>query len=152
MKWLKLIVAVVVVSLLSYWIWQRYFITEETRVKRLLAGAARAVETGNLIKLEDALAHDYSDDFGFDKSTIIGGIRAFRAEYDAIFIHLEKLKVDVDPDHTKAQAIFIATVLARAKGSAAQTEVRNDRFRLYFHKTDQGWKITRAESPQLKFD
>ena len=152
MKWLKLILAVVVLGLLTRWAWQHYFITDETRIKRLLATATTAVETGNLIKLENVIAYDYSDDFGFDKSTLIGGVRSFRAEYDAIFIHLADLKITVEPDHTKSQAIFIAKVLAKSKGGAAQTEIRADRYRLFFRKTDQGWKLIRAETPQLKFD
>ena len=152
MKWLKLVIAVVVLALVAWWVWQRYFITDETRVKRLLATATSAVEKGNLIKLADVIAYDYSDDFGFDKSTLIGGVRSFRSEYNAIFIHLADLKITVEPDHVKSQAIFIAKVLAQPKGGGAQTEVRAERYRLFFRKTDQGWKLIRAESPQLKFD
>lgn len=152
MKWLKLIVAAVVLALLARWAWQRYFVTDETRVKRVLAAATSAVETGNLIKLENVIAYDYSDDFGLDKSTLIGAVRSFRSEYNAIFIHLADVKITVDTDHMKSQAIFIAKVLAQPKGGGAQTEVRAERYRLFFRKTDQGWKLTRAESPQLKFD
>ena len=58
----------------------------------------------------------------------------------------------VDPDHQKAQAVFIAKIIAKAKGSLTDSEVRADRFRLYFRKNDAGWKLIRAESPELKFD
>ena len=83
---------------------------------------------------------------------LIGAVRSFRAQYDALFIHISDLTMTIDPDHQKAQAVFIAKVLAKAKGSLSESEVRADRFRLYFRKTDGGWKLIRAESPELKFD
>jgi ketosteroid isomerase-like protein len=43
-------------------------------------------------------------------------------------------------------------VLAKQKGAAAETEVRAERFRLFFRKSDDGWKLVRTESPELKFD
>lgn len=119
------------------------------------AATLRAGERGrdrNLLKLEDGIAQDYTDDFGFDKSTIIGGVRSFRAQHDALLILLTELTVEIEPDRQKAQAVFIAKILAKAKGSLSETEVRAERYRVYFRKTDTGWKLTRAESPQLKFD
>jgi ketosteroid isomerase-like protein len=128
------------------------FVTDEARVKKQLAILVIAVEKGDILRLSDALAADYSDDWGLDKSTLLGAVRAFRTQYDALFIHISDLTVTVDPDHQKAQAIFIAKVLAKAKGSVTESEVRADRFRLHFRKTDSGWKLNRAESPELKFD
>ena len=60
--------------------------------------------------------------------------------------------VTVDPEHQTAQAVFIAKVLAKAKGNLTQSEVRAERFRLYFRKTDGAWRLVRTESPELKFD
>lgn len=152
MKWLGWLFVVVVLAGLGWWGWQRVFVTDEQRVKRQLSALVSAVETGNLLKLEDGIAQDYTDDFGFDKSTIIGGVRSFRAQHDALLILLTELTVEIEPDRQKAQAVFIAKILAKAKGSLSETEVRAERYRVYFRKTDTGWKLTRAESPQLKFD
>jgi len=152
MKWLGRFVLLIALAGLGWWAWQRIFVTDEQRVKRQLSAMARAVETGNLLKLEDSIAQDYTDDFGFDKSTILGGVRSFRAQYDALLILITELTVEIEPSHQKAQAVFIVKVLAKAKGSLSETEVRADRYRVHFHKTDAGWKMTRAESPQLKFD
>jgi len=152
MKWLGRILIGAVVVFLAWQIWQRVFVTDEARVKKQLAIMVRAVEKGDLLRLSDALAADYSDDWGMDKATLLGAVRAFRGQYDALFIHVSDLTVTVAPEHQTAQAVFIAKVLARAKGSLTETEVRADRFRLRFRKTDSGWKLTRAESPELKFD
>jgi ketosteroid isomerase-like protein len=152
MKWLARIAGIAVLILAGWWLWQKIFVTDEQRVQRQISSMARAVETGNLLKLEAGLAQDYSDDFGFDKSTVLGAVRAFRAQHDEILIFITDLKITIEPDHQQAQAVFIAKILAKAKGSLGDSELRTDRFRLAFRKTDQGWQMTRAESPQLKFD
>ena len=152
MKWLLRIVAVGIVVFVAWQIWQRVFVTDEKRIKKQISIMANAVEKGDALRLSDALAGDYGDDWGLDKSMLLGAVRSFRAQYDALFIHISDLTVTVDPDHQKAQAILIAKVLAKAKGAVAESEVRADRFRLYFRKADSGWKLTRTESPELKFD
>ena len=136
----------------GWWLWQRVFVTDAQRVQRQLSRLAHAVETGGWLKLEDGIARDYSDDFGFNKATLLGGVRSFRAQYDALLIFITSLKVEVAPDQQTAQAIFIAKVLAKAHGTIRESEIRADRYRVYFRKTDGGWKITRLESPQLKFE
>jgi ketosteroid isomerase-like protein len=152
MKWLLRIALIGIVAFALWQVWQRVFVTDETRVKKQISSMVSAVEKGRLVQLSDAVAADYSDDWGADKSMLLGGVSSFRSQYDAIFIHLSDLTVDVDPDHQKAQAVFIAKVLAKAKGSLSESEVRAERFRLYFRKNDAGWKLIRAESPELKFD
>jgi hypothetical protein len=152
MKWIWRIVAAAIAMFVLWQVWQRVFITDEQRVKKQLAVMVSAVEKGDVLRLSDALAANYGDDWGLDKSTLLGAVRAFRGQYDALFIHISDLTVTVAPDHQTAQAVFIAKVLAKAKGSVSESEVRADRFRLHFRKTDNGWKLARAESPELKFD
>ena len=152
MKWTLRIVAAAVVALVAWQIWERVFVTDEKRIKKQIAVMARAVEKGDVLRLSDAVAADYGDDWSMDKSMLLGAVRSFRSQYDALFIHIGDLTVTIDPDHQKAQAIFIAKVLAKAKGSVAESEVRAERFRLYFRKNDDGWKLVRTESPELKFD
>jgi ketosteroid isomerase-like protein len=152
MKWLWRIVFAAIAVFVLWQIWQRVFVTDEKRVKKQLAIMVSAVEKGDVLRLSDALASDYSDDWGLDKSTLLGAVRGYRSQYDALFIHLSDLTVTIEPDHQTAQAVFIAKILAKAKGSVTESEVRADRFRLHFRKTDSGWKLAHAESPELKFD
>ena len=152
MKWL-LRIAVVVVAVFVLWqVGQRVFVTDETRVRRQISTMVSATEKGDVLRLSDALAGDYSDDWGMDKSMLIGAVHSYRAQYDALFIHLSDLTVTIEPDHQRAQAVFIAKVIAKAKANLTESEVRADRFRLYFRKNDSGWKLIRVESPELKFD
>jgi len=152
MKWLLRIVFVAIAAFGLWQVWQRVFVTDETRIRRQISVMVSATEKGDVLRLSDALAADYSDDWGLDKSMLIGAVRSFRSQYDALFIHLSDLIVTIDPDHQKAQAVFIAKIIAKAKGSLSESEIRADRFRLYFRKSDSGWKLTRAESPELKFE
>ena len=152
MNWFLRILLVGVLAGAGWWLWQRVFVTDEQRVQRQLSAMAHAVETGNLLKLEDGIANDYSDDFGFDKSTVIAGVRSFRAQYDALLILITSPKVEIAADHQTAQVVFIAKVLAKASGALKASEVRSDRYRVYFRRTEGGWKMTKVESPQLKFE
>ena len=150
MKWIRLVL-VVLVLLLAWWAWQHLFVSDETRIRLQLATMTRAVEQANLLKLEGAIASDYSDDYGLDKSTLLGAVRSYRQQHDGLFIHLSDVNVELDPDHKQAKAVCIAKVMTRPKGGG-ETQLISDRFRLFFRKTDQGWKLYRAESPELKFD
>ena len=152
MKWLIRIAFVAVVVIAGWWLWQKIFVTEEQRIARQISSMARAVESGNLLKLESNIAQDYSDDFGLDKSTVLAAVRTFRSQHDGVLILISDMNVQIEPDRQHAHAVFIAKILARAKGTVADSELRTDRYRLSFRKTDQGWQMTRAETPQLKFD
>ena len=149
-KWIRLLLAITVLAL-AWWAWQRLFVSDETRLRLQLGSMTRAVEQGNVLKLEGTIAADYSDDSGLDKSTLLGAVSSYRQQHDGLSIHLSDVEVKVEPDHEKAAVVFIAKVMARPKGGG-ETQLVSDRFRLYFRKTDQGWKLYRAESPELKFE
>jgi hypothetical protein len=152
MKWLWRVVMVGVAALIIWQVWQRVFVTDEMRVKKQIAVMTSAVERGNLLRLSDVVAADYSDDVGMDKSTLLVEVRAFRSPYDSLSIHLSELTITVDPDHQKAHAEFIAKVIAKSKGGSSDNEVRGGQMRLFFRKEDAGWELIRAESPEAKFD
>jgi len=152
MRWLKRAVMAVAIVAFGWWFWQRFLVGDEARVRRQLFSMTRAVEQGNVLRLEGALADDYSDSLGMDKSTLLGGMRAYRQQHEGLFIHLSEVTITVEADHQKAQAVFVAKVLVKPKSGAGETQLFSDRFRLFFRKSDQGWKLFRTESPELKFD
>jgi hypothetical protein len=152
MKW---ILRLAVAAIIAFALWRAYewiFVTDEMRVQRQISIMTSAVEKGDLVKLSNAIASDYTDDWGLDKTALLAGVHSYRTQYDPIFIHISDLTVTVDPDHQKAQAVFIAKIIAKARGNMSDSEAREDRFRLYFRKNDSLWELIRAESPQLKFD
>jgi hypothetical protein len=151
MKWIGRLVGAVILVLIGWWLWDRVFVTDETRVRRQIAAMQKCVEQGNLVRLADAISPDYNDDRGLDKGVLLAAVRSYRAQYDTLFIHLSDVQVTVEPDRHRARAVLIAKVLAKPR-SGLETELFSDRFRLFFRQTDKGWKLIRVESPELKFD
>ena len=151
MKWLKRIAVVAVLVLAGWWVRERFFISDETRIKRALDAMVKAVETGNMVGLSDGIAADYTDDRDLDRGTLVAMVHSYRLQQQAIFIFLTEMKVEVEADHHTAQVGLIANILIKPKGGA-DTHMDGERFRLYFRKDDRSWKLTRAESPKLKFD
>jgi hypothetical protein len=152
MKWMLRIAVAAIVAFALWRAYQWLFVTDEMRIQRQISAMTSAVEKGDIVKLSNALASDYTDGWGLDKTMLLGAVRSYRTQYDPIFIHISDLTVTVDPDHQKAQAVLIAKIIAKARGSLSDSEVREDRFRLYFRKNDSLWELVRAESPELKFD
>ncbi len=152
MRWIRLVLVLVVIFGVAWWVWERFLVSDETRIRLRIRGMEQAVEQGNLLRLSDAIADDYSDDAGMDKSSLLGAVRAFRQQYEGLIIHLSDLQIQIDPDHQKAQATFVAKAVNKPKEGGSESELFTDRFRLFFHETGQGWQLVRAESPPLKFD
>jgi hypothetical protein len=152
MKWVLRIVVAAIVAFALWRVYQWLFVTDEMRIQRQISIMANAVEKGDLVKLSNALASDYSDDRGLDKSTLLAAVQSYRSQYDPVFIHISDPTVTVDPDHQKAQAVLVAKIIAKVRGSATDGEVREAQFHLYFRKNDSLWELMRAEAPQLKFD
>ena len=151
MKWLMRIVVAGLVVFALWQLWQRVFVTDEMRIKRQIGTMTQAVEKNEILKLSNAIANDYADSHGLDKGSLIAAVRGFRAQREALFIHISDQKIEINPGAQEAQAIIVAKVLSKTKGGS-QTELNADRFRLFFRKTDNGWKLSRTESPELKFD
>ncbi len=151
MKWLWRIAAAGLLVWLAWQGWQRVFVTDPTRIKRLIATMADAVEKNKPLVLGDCIARDYSDDRGLDKSTLLAMVHATRSHYDAMFIHISDMVIQVADDHQTATATLVARILTRRAGGG-ETELNAERVRLFFRKTDDGWKLTRADTPELKFE
>jgi len=139
-------------AVLAWQVWQRFFVSEEARVKAVLFGAARAVETGDVLRLGEALAPDYGDDRGLDKASLVAAARGLRERYAELSIELRGLTVTIDPDSQKARAAFVVRSLARPFEGSPQTEIFADRCRLSLRKDAAGWRVVRAESPRLDSD
>jgi ketosteroid isomerase-like protein len=152
MKWLLRIIGAGLVVLALWQLWERVFVSDETRINRLIGTMARAVEKGDILKLSDVIANDYENDHGLDRGTLLAAVRAFRAQSEAVFIYISDQKIEAIPSGAqKAQAVIVAKVLSKTKGGG-QTELNAERIRLFFRKSDDGWKLSRTESPELKFD
>jgi hypothetical protein len=151
MKWFLRATVAGLLMWLAWQGWQRLLVTDEMRIKRSVAMLVRAVEKNDALSLTDCVAGDYSDDRGFDRGALVGAVRMVRAQCEAMFIHITDMVIEMAADRQTAQATIIAKVLTKRAGEG-ETEINAERVRLFFRKTDDRWKLTRVESPELKFD
>ena len=150
-RWFIRLVIVTGVVVAGCWLWNHFLIPDETRIRRLITTMKDAVIQHNLLRLSDAVAQDYSDDFGLDKSALLGVARSFREQYDELIIEIPELAVAVEADHRTAHAAMRVHAYGHRK-NGGESEPVDDQLRLFFRKTDDGWKLTRIEAPELKAD
>lgn len=144
--------AVLLALALVWWMKERFFVSEETRVRRRLSHLASAVEGNNLLALTDGIARDYCDEHGLDRGSLIAGIKAYRAQYEALWIHISDLSLEVATDSRNAKATFVAKVLSTSKNGGVRAELDTERLRLFFRKdSDRVWRLVGAETPKLRF-
>jgi len=55
MKWLLRIVMVAIAAFVLWQVWQRVFVTDETRIRRQISTMVSATEKGDVLRLSDAL-------------------------------------------------------------------------------------------------
>lgn len=148
LRWVLRALLVAGLVAVGWWVWDRFLIPDETKIRRQVLAMRDAVIQRNALRLSDCIAQDYSDDFGLNKSTLLGVARQFRDQYDEVIVDIPELAVTVESDHQTARAALRATVVG-FKGGVRQ-EPADDRLRLFFRKTDSGWKLTRIEAPKLE--
>lgn len=142
---------IAIALLLLFLLWaakERFFVSETSRLKRQLKAMVQAVEAGDLSRLSQGIAPDYSDGRGWDRASLLAGVRFYRGQQGALRIHISELLVWVEPP--RAEAKFIATVVSAREG--ATTEINGERFHLYFRKEKRSWLLINAEIPKLRFE
>ena len=140
-KWLGVVVAL---TLVGWWLWAGYGVTEEKRVRKVIAKMQEAVERGGRVQmalaLEGCIAQDFADRMGFNKTTVVEAVVGYRSQFDSVNIDISGLEINVAGD--SAEAKFSARVVGNKSG---QSEQYSDQFRLTFKKTDVGWQMANAE-------
>jgi ketosteroid isomerase-like protein len=151
MKWLGRIVLVALLVIVLWQAGQRLFVSEETRIRRAIAKMEQAIEDNQIVALADLIAGNYHDEHGLDKASLLAAVRSVRMQYAALLIHITDINIERAPDGSTSQATLIAKILTK-RADGGQTEINAERVRLFLRQTDDGWKLTRIESPELKFD
>lgn len=145
------VVAIVLLAWMAWYGWQLFFVTDESRIRKLIATMQSAVEKNKMLTLADCIARDYGDDRGMDKSTLLAMVRGTRSQYDAMFIYISDMVIEIPAGQNTATATVVARILTKRAGGG-DTELNAERVRLFFRKTDNDWLMTRVESPELKFE
>jgi hypothetical protein len=145
------VVAIGLLAWMAWYGWQLFFVTDESRIRKLITTMKNAVEQNKTLALADCIARDYGDDRGMDKGTLVAMVRGTRSQYDAMFIFISDTVIEIPPGQNTATATIVARILTKRTG-AGDAELNAERVRLFFRKTDNEWLMTRVESPELKFE
>lgn len=154
MKKKVVIVFILVGVVAGYFVAKKWPVSEETRVRKVIASFERAAEAENLRECMSHISRDYSDEMGFDyRSAMFLGKDIFNT-YDDIFIHVKGLKIEVKDK--LAKATFVATVFATRSGTQQREDMLrergSDRFIVSFRKEEGGWKVWSCEVPGYTFE
>jgi len=150
----KVIIVFILAVVVSYFVAKKWPVSEEVRVRKVIASFERVAEAENLLKCMSHISKDYSDEMGFDyRSAMFLGRDIFNT-YDNIFIHVKGLKIELRDK--EAKATFVATVFATRSGTQQRKnllrERGSDRFIVTFRKEDGGWKVLSSEVPGYTFE
>ncbi|MCX7885838.1 MAG: nuclear transport factor 2 family protein [Verrucomicrobiae bacterium] len=151
MKWLWRLLVLAAAVWLGWVGWNRFFVSEQARILRLIRRMAAAVEQNRLVALAECIAGDYTDERGWDKAALLAMVRATRSQYETMLIYIGDAVIELSDEGQKAQATLVARVLTRRAGGGS-TELNAERGRLFFRKAGGGWKLTRVDSPELRFE
>jgi ketosteroid isomerase-like protein len=154
--WAGRIALCAIIGVLGFFIYHRYFVSEEAKVRKVVMALKDAVEKNDRIKFSDAIAVGYSDEWGWDKTTLIAGFSTIQQFYAEPKVNISELTVTVKGDEAEA-AMFVEVTAKDFRGSTQDLtqELRGNianRLRLKFTKTSDGWKLKSAESIKLRFD
>lgn len=135
-KWILVIAGAWAFLLLTIWLFESVFITEEKRVLRRVEELRLAAEAGKMMKLADYIAGDYRDDYDMDKRGVLGAISGLRREYSDLALHIERASARVKGDDAEADV--------RGRAANRMELIERGDFTLSFHKADGEWKLTRV--------
>jgi hypothetical protein len=134
-KWMLIIAGAWAFLLLTIWLFESVFITEEKRVLRRVEELRMAAEAGKLMKISDYIASDYRDDYDMDRRGVLGAISGLRREYPDLALHVERASARVKGDDADADV--------RGRATHRMELIERGDFTLSFHKVDGDWKLTR---------
>lgn len=139
-RWLLCIAGAWAFLALAWWVCERLWVTDETRVLLQIEKLARHVESGSLFTLGDAVAADYRDDWGNDRGALVVAVRALRQRYRDIRVHLGRATVRV------AGATATADLRASVTGLVDDGRAEGERgeFQLAFRRVEKAWKLSRV--------
>jgi hypothetical protein len=120
--------------------------TPESRVRRVIAGAERAVEERSLTAVRDLISEAYTDESGYDKRTVLALLNLRLRQHDAIHLLVQPRDLSF-PAPDRAEAVVLVAMAGREIDSlAALTGVSADlyRFDIVLAEEDGEWRLLRA--------
>ncbi|MBN1808176.1 MAG: hypothetical protein JW909_03845 [Planctomycetes bacterium] len=138
---------VVVLALVGYLVYDRFILTDEVRVRRVVEDLEKTLEEHDIIAFGDHISADYVDEWGYGaaelKQIIMYGMKSFQQ----IEVDITEMKIEVEG--TGATAVFYpACRLSSDSGGTFDVDtlvLHGDLLKLSLRKVDRAWRVCRSE-------
>jgi hypothetical protein len=146
-----------VLGVFGWLVFNRYFLSEEAKVRRAVMALKNAAEKNDRIRFADGIAQGYSDEWGWNKTLLLAGLSFIHESFSGLKVNISHMRVTVN-DHSNAEAAMFVEVTGEDQRGVRQDLTQqlrgnfSNRLKLTLVKTPDGWKLKAAETMKWKFD
>ncbi len=147
MKGLRWTLVIAVAVLLAFLGYSFFFASDETRIARTIEKGRRAFEKEQLLRMLSFISSDYRDEYGYEKSSLLGSMRTFFSEHNDIQVKILKMEITVTPEDGVAVVNLLLAfggdvVDERFQGRALHQE-EGTSVRIDMKKEGRAWRVVR---------
>ena len=131
-------------------IYTLFFVSEETRIVKRLEKGRKAFERERILTMAGLISADYSDDYGYEKATLLRVMQSFFSEHREIEAQFLSLKIECtseDRAHVELQVRFGGDVANESFHGVALRNPRGVAFEIDLVKRGRSWKVVRFALP-----
>jgi len=140
-------VSIIVAALIGWFVYERFIVSEETRVRRVLAGAEKALEKHDAIGFGNFIAPDYTDAWGYGAGEVKGIALEGMREFETIEINPTDVAVEVSG--ASATIVFYPVCkFSNPDGQSFDVDreiLKGHLLKLTLKNKDRVWRISRTE-------
>ena len=108
MKAFRIIAVGLILLILGLILYSFFFTSAETRIARAIQKGQRAFNNKHLFNVAVLVSHEYKDDYGFDKSSLVGTVQQFFRDHEKIDVEIRSLQIEVtSPGKAVANAVVV---------------------------------------------
>ena len=142
-----IVLSVIVAALVGWFVYERFVVSDEKRVRRVLADAEQALEKHDAVGFSDCLAPDYTDAWGNGAGEVRGIALEGMREFETIEVNPTDVVVEVNGE--SATIVFYPVCkFSSPNGGSFDVDkeiLKGNLLKLTLKKKDRWWRITRTE-------
>lgn len=145
---LYLVIIIIVLLILFIIAWLiGFFDSEETKVRKFIAKAEKAVEARSTLACTELISKNYKDKYGNDYESVLGIAHEFFGYYKEISVSIESIDITLNDSKEEANVEIVAQVIGYSQSEKEDIilEGEKGRFRLRLLKEDKKWKLSEIE-------
>jgi len=144
-----LVGSILVLVVVSWYLLNYVFISEEQRILRVIEKARLSVESGSIFSLNNVLSSKYQHANGADRAIVLRGLQQMFNETENREILLGSINIDINGDQANALVHFSFDAKLSNNNSFYQRYIKSEQMnKIYvgFLKEQQGWLIVHTKN------